>query len=174
LRAAVTEAKTREGVWAVFLNIAHRSQTVVHRQLEILDKAEHQQEDPDQLQMLFELDQLATRARRNAENLIILGGEQPGRRWRSPVPLMDFVRSAFAEAEDYTRVDLSRLPGVTIVGNVVADLIHLLAELVDNATAFSPPESPVTVMGNIVGNGAVVEIRRFAVMRRLRCWSQAC
>ena len=156
--AAVTEAKTREGVNAVFLNIAHRSQIVVHRQLEILDKAEYKQEDPEQLDMLFQLDHLATRERRNAENLIILGGEQPGRRWRNPVPLVELVRSAVAETEDYARVRTTRLPEVSIVGGVVADLIHLVAELVDNATSFSPPESRVEVTGNIVGKGVVVEI----------------
>ncbi|TVT17417.1 sensor histidine kinase, partial [Amycolatopsis acidiphila] len=156
--AAVTEAKTREGVNAVFLNIAHRSQIVVHRQLEILDKAEYKQEDPEQLDMLFQLDHLATRERRNAENLIILGGEQPGRRWRNPVPLVELVRGAVAETEDYARVRTARLPEVSIVGSVVADLIHLLAELVDNATSFSPPESRVEVTGNIVGKGVVVEI----------------
>jgi signal transduction histidine kinase len=156
--AAVIEAKTREGVNAVFLNIAHRSQVVVHRQLEILDKAEYEQEDPGQLEMLFQLDHLATRERRNAENLIILGGEQPGRQWRNPVPLVELVRSAVAETEDYARVRTARLPEVSIVGNVVADLIHLLAELVDNATSFSPPESRVEVSGNVVGKGVVVEI----------------
>jgi signal transduction histidine kinase len=156
--AAVIEAKTREGVNAVFLNIAHRSQVVVHRQLEILDKAEYEQEDPGQLEMLFQLDHLATRERRNAENLIILGGEQPGRQWRNPVPLVELVRSAVAETEDYARVRTARLPEVSIVGNVVADLIHMLAELVDNATAFSPPESRVEVSGNVVGKGVVVEI----------------
>jgi signal transduction histidine kinase len=156
--AAITEAKTREGVNAVFLNIAHRSQMVVHRQLEILDKAEYEQEDPAQLDMLFQLDHLATRERRNAENLIILGGEQPGRQWRNPVPLVDVVRSAVAETEHYARVRTARLPDMSVVGNVVADLIHLLAELVDNATSFSPPESRVEVSGNVVGKGVVVEI----------------
>ncbi|HVW42852.1 MAG TPA: nitrate- and nitrite sensing domain-containing protein [Amycolatopsis sp.] len=158
IEAAVTEAKTREGVNAVFLNIAHRSQVVVHRQLEILDKAEYEQEDPDQLDMLFQLDHLATRERRNAENLIILGGEQPGRRWRNPVALVELVRSAVAETENYARVRTVRLPDVSVVGNVVADLIHLLAELVDNATSFSPPESRVEISGNVVGKGVVVEI----------------
>ncbi|KAA9161327.1 HAMP domain-containing protein [Amycolatopsis acidicola] len=156
--AAVTEAKTRDGVNAVFLNIAHRSQVVVHRQLEILDKAEYKQEDPEQLELLFQLDHLATRERRNAENLIILGGEQPGRQWRNPVPLLEIVRSAVAETEDYARVRTTRLPDLAIVGSVVADLIHLLAELVDNATSFSPPESRVEVSGNVVGKGVVVEI----------------
>jgi signal transduction histidine kinase len=156
--AAVQEAKTREGVNAVFLNIAHRSQVVVHRQLEVLDTAERREEDPDQLELLFKLDHLATRSRRNAENLIILGGQQPGRQWRNPVPLMEVVRSAVAETEDYARVRTGRLPAVLMVGAVVADLVHLLAELVDNATSFSPPESRVEVRGNMVGTGVVIEV----------------
>jgi Nitrate and nitrite sensing/Histidine kinase-, DNA gyrase B-, and HSP90-like ATPase/HAMP domain len=156
--AAVTEARTRDGVNALFLNIAHRSQIVVHRQLEMLDKAEHSEEDPKRLELLFKLDHLATRARRNAENLIILGGEQPGRQWRNPVPLVELVRSAIAETEDYARVQTGQLANVSIVGNVVADLIHLLAELVENATSFSPPESRVDVQGNVVGRGVAVEV----------------
>ncbi|MFI9504045.1 nitrate- and nitrite sensing domain-containing protein [Nocardia sp. NPDC052566] len=155
---AIAEARTREGVKAVFLNIAHRSQIVVHRQLEILDDAERRQEDPALLDTLFRLDHLATRERRNAENLIILGGGQPGRQWRNPVPLIDLVRSAIGETLDYARVRVARQPEVQIAGTVVADLIHLLAELVDNATAFSPPQSRVEVSGNIVGKGVVTEI----------------
>lgn len=156
--AAVAEARTREGVKAVFLNIAHRSQIVVHRQLEILDEAERRQEDPVLLDTLFRLDHLATRERRNAENLTILGGGKPGRQWRNPVPLVDLVRSAVGETLDYARVRVTRLPEVHVLGAVVADLIHLLAELVDNATSFSPPQSRVEVTGNVVGKGVVVEI----------------
>jgi hypothetical protein len=156
--AAVEEARTRGGINALFLNIAHRSQIVVHRQLELLDKAEHGEEDPNRLSVLFELDHLSTRARRNAENLIILGGELPGRQWRNPVPLVELARSAIAETEDYARVHTGQMAGVAIVGNVVADLIHLIAELVENATSYSPPESRVDVIGNVVGRGAVVEI----------------
>ncbi|TDV57626.1 sensor histidine kinase [Actinophytocola oryzae] len=156
--AAVEEARTRGGVNALFLNIAHRSQIVVHRQLEVLDKAEHSEEDPNRLSVLFELDHLSTRARRNAENLIILGGEQPGRQWRVPVPLVDLVRSAVSETEDYSRVHTGHMAGVAVVGSVVADLIHLIAELVENATAYSPPESRVDITSNVVGRGAVVEV----------------
>lgn len=156
--AAVTEARTREGVRAVFLNIAHRSQIVVHRQLEILDEAERRQEDPALLEIFFRLDHLATRERRNAENLVILGGGQPGRKWRRPVALLELVRGAVAETLDYARVQTGRLPEVFVVGTVVADLIHLLAELVDNATSFSPPQSRVEVSGTVVGKGVVVEI----------------
>ncbi|HEX3649959.1 MAG TPA: ATP-binding protein, partial [Pseudonocardiaceae bacterium] len=156
--AAAQEARTREGVNAVFLNIAHRSQVVVHRQLEVLDRAERKQEDPDELELLFQLDHLATRARRNAENLIILGGERPGRKWRNPVPLVEIVRSAVGETEQYKRVNTGRLPEVSVTGAVVADLVHLLAELVDNATLFSPQDSRVEVRGNMVGKGVVVEV----------------
>ncbi|RBO94030.1 sensor histidine kinase [Nocardia puris] len=156
--AAVDEARTREGVRAVFLNIAHRSQVVVHRQLEILDEAESRQEDPVLLETLFKLDHLATRERRNAENLIILGGGQPGRQWRQPIPLIDLVRSAVAETLDYARVRVTKLPDAHVLGTVVADLVHLLSELVDNATSFSPPQSKVEVFGNVVGRGVVVEI----------------
>jgi signal transduction histidine kinase len=156
--AAAQEAEIQNGVKAVFLNIAHRSQVVVRRQLEVLDKAEREQEDPDQLEMLFQLDHLSTRARRNAENLIILGGEQPGRQWRNPQPLVEIVRSAIGETEQYRRVNTGRLPDLLIAGTAVADLIHLLAELVDNATAFSPPDSRVEVRGNRVGKGVVIEV----------------
>lgn len=156
--AAAAEAKTRGGFNKVFLDIAHRSQIVVHRQLEVLDVAESKQGDPEHLELLFQLDHLATHARRNAENLLILGGGQAGRKWRTPVALEEIVRSAISETEDFARVSAVRLPDVKVLGNVVADLIHLLAELVDNATSFSPPDSPVTVRGNIVGKGVVVEV----------------
>lgn len=156
--AAVSEARTRTAVNALFLNIAYRSQLVIHRQLEVLDQAERELEDPVQLELLFKLDHLATRERRNAENLIILGGGQPGRQWRNPVPLLDLVRSAVAETEDYARVQVARVPDGSVAGTAVADLIHLLAELMDNATSFSPPGSTVEVTGNVVGKGLLVEI----------------
>ena len=156
--AAVQEAKTREGTKTVFLNIAHRSQVIVHRQLKVLDEAERRQEDPEQLEMLFQLDHLSTRARRNAENLIILGGGQPGRRWRNPVSLTELARGAAAETEHFARVKIAKLPQHAVNGPVVGDLVHLLAELIDNATSFSPPESRVEVRGNVVGRGVVLEI----------------
>ncbi|QVI19303.1 sensor histidine kinase [Nocardia tengchongensis] len=156
--AAITEARTREGVKAMFLNIAHRSQVIVHRQLEILDAAESKQEDPALLDIYFRLDHLATRERRNAENLIILAGGQPGRQWRNPVQLLEIVRSSVGETADYTRVKIARLPDISIVGSAVADLVHLLAELVDNAAHFSPPQSQVEVRGNVVGKGVAIEI----------------
>ncbi|MQA60835.1 MAG: HAMP domain-containing protein [Actinophytocola sp.] len=158
ISAAVQEAETRKGVGSVFLNIAHRTQVIVHRQLKVLDKVERSEDDPDQLQLLFQLDHLATRSRRNAENLIILGGEQPGRQWRNPVSLREVVRSAIAETEHYTRVGAATVPDTLMDGSVIADLAHLLAELVDNATAFSPPQARVEVRGNAVGRGVVLEV----------------
>lgn len=156
--AAVEEANTRAGINALFLNIAHRSQVVVHRQLEALDRAEHKEEDPDRLAVLFKLDNLATRARRNAENLMLLGGEEPSRKWRNPVPLSAVIRGAISETEEYARVQVGRISKISVVGSVVADLIHLVAELVENATSFSPPESRVEVTGMVVGRGVCVEI----------------
>jgi len=156
--AAVQEAKTREGTNKVFLNIAHRSQVIVHRQLKTLDEAERKQEDPEQLELLFQLDHLTTRQRRNAENLIILGGGQPGRKWRNPVSLTEVVRGAAAETEDFARVKTAQLPQIAVRGQVVGDLVHLLAELIDNATSFSPPQSRVEIRGNVVGKGVVIEV----------------
>ncbi|WP_308163078.1 sensor histidine kinase [Nocardia alni] len=156
--AAVTEADTREGVRTVFLNIAHRSQIVVHRQLEILDEAESSQEDPALLDIFFDLDHLATRERRNAENLIILAGGEPGRGWRNPVQLLEIIRSSVSETVDFRRVKIVRAPDLMIAGSAVADLVHLLAELIDNAAYFSPSQSQVEVRANVVGKGVAVEI----------------
>ncbi|GAA3462831.1 sensor histidine kinase [Saccharothrix longispora] len=156
--AAVKESQAREGVNRVFLDIAHRNQGLVHRQLKILDKLEREEENPEQLDALFQLDHLATRARRNAENLIILAGEQPGRQWRKPVRLQDVLRAAVAETEQYVRVKVNPIPDTALVGAAVADTIHLVAELVDNATAFSSPRSQVQVHASEVPQGIVVEI----------------
>lgn len=157
--AAIEESRVREGTRTVFLNIAHRSQVLVHRQLKALDDAERGLDDPKQLEMLFRLDHLATRSRRNAENLIILGGEQPGRRWRNPVSVADLVRGATAEIEHYRRIDIAGLPDVAVIGPAVGDIVHLLAELFDNATSFSPPDSRVLVRGEAAeGRGVILEI----------------
>ncbi|MFI6577165.1 nitrate- and nitrite sensing domain-containing protein [Nocardiopsis sp. NPDC050513] len=161
-RAAVDEAvqqtELRHGVNRVFLNIAHRSQTLVHRQLRLLDKMEREQEDPEQLEQLFKLDHLATRSRRNAENLLILGGEAPGRTWHRPMPLIDVLRGAISESGDYTRVKRERIARVHLNGPAVADVIHLVAELVDNAAMFSPPHTHVRLSSEDVPNGVTIEI----------------
>ncbi|MFE9789474.1 nitrate- and nitrite sensing domain-containing protein [Nocardia salmonicida] len=156
--ATAAENRAREGARAIFLRMAHRSQLIVHRQLRILDAAERQQENPVILETLFELDHLATRERRNAESLVILAGGTPGRRWRHPVPLTDLARSAISEAMDYKRVRIASMPEALVDGRGIADLIHLLAELMDNATHFSPPQSSVEIVGRVVGKGLAIEI----------------
>ncbi|WP_026119833.1 sensor histidine kinase [Nocardiopsis ganjiahuensis] len=156
--AAVKQSEIRAGVNRVFLGIAHRNQSLVQRQLQLLDRVEREEEDPDLLESLFQLDHLATRGRRHAENLIILGGAQPGRRWRHPVPLVDILRGAISETDEYARVELTSVPDLSLVGAVVADVIHLLAELVENATAYSPPHTEVTIATDNVPKGVVIEI----------------
>src|SRR5690606_30241212 len=126
--AAVRQAEIRSGANRVFLALAHRDQSLLQRQLRLLDRIEREEEDPDLLERLFQLDHLATRGRRNAENLIILAGGQPGRRWRAPVPLVDVLRSAVSEVEDYARVTVLPTPDLALRGEGVADVIHLFAE----------------------------------------------
>ena len=158
MQAAVERAELVSGVSGVFLNLARRSQVLVHRQLALLDAMERRIEEPDHLEDLFRLDHLATRMRRHAEGLIILSGATPGRAWRNPVDLTDVVRAAAAEAEDYPRVEVRRMPRARVLGPVVADLTHLLAELIENATSFSPPHTRVVVGGEPVGSGFAIEI----------------
>jgi signal transduction histidine kinase len=158
VNAAASEAKARSGVHNVFLGIAHRNQVLVHQQLQILDEMESREDNSTQLASLFQLDHLAARARRTTENLIILGGKQPGRRWRRPVPLMEVLRAAVSETEHYARVQVEQVADVEIIGTAVADTIHLVAELVDNATSFSPPTSPVEVTSRVVAHGVVVDV----------------
>src|SRR6185436_9414708 len=130
INSAVDEANVRQGVNEVFLNIARRSQTLLHRQLSILDRMERRAEDPTELEDLFRIDHLATRMRRHAEDLVILAGASPGRGWRNPIPLVDVLRGAVSEVEDYARVSIRPMPDVAIAGRAVGDLIHLLAELI--------------------------------------------
>ncbi len=156
--SAVAEANVRRGVNEVFLNIARRSQTLLHRQLSILDRIERRTEDANELEDLFRIDHLATRMRRHAEDLVILAGAAPGRGWRNPVPLVDVVRGAVSEVEDYARVSIRPVPEVAVAGRAVADVIHLLAELIENATSFSPPHTRVNIGGEPVTNGLAIEI----------------
>lgn len=158
LRAAVERAELASGISGVFVNLARRSQVLVHRQLSLLDTMERRADDPNELSDLFRLDHLTTRMRRHAESLIILSGAAPGRAWRMPVPLTNVVRSALSEIEDYARVEVRQLSAADVVGAAVADLTHLLAELVENAAQFSPPHTKVRVSGEPVGNGYALEI----------------
>jgi signal transduction histidine kinase len=158
LSAAVERAELASGISGVFVNLARRSQVLVHRQLSLLDSMERRSDDPDELSDLFRLDHLTTRMRRHAESLIILSGSAPGRAWRLPVSLTNVVRAAVSEIEDYARVEMRQLPEAHVIGAAVADLTHLLAELVENAAQFSPPHTRVGVTGEPVGNGYVLEI----------------
>ncbi|MFG2647799.1 nitrate- and nitrite sensing domain-containing protein [Streptomyces sp. NPDC048436] len=158
LRAAIERAELASGISGVFVNLARRSQVLVHRQLSLLDSMERRSDDPNELSDLFRLDHLTTRMRRHAESLIILSGAAPGRAWRMPVSLTNVVRAAVSEVEDYARVEVRQLPGASVVGTAVADLTHLLAELVENAAQFSPPHTKVRVNGEPVGNGYALEI----------------
>ncbi|MET8743295.1 ATP-binding protein [Streptomyces sp. NPDC004728] len=158
LGAAVERAELADGISGVFVNLARRSQVLVHRQLNLLDSMERRADDPDELSDLFRLDHLTTRMRRHAESLIILSGAAPGRAWRMPVPLTDVVRAAVSEIEDYARTEVRQLPDAAVQGTAVADLTHLLAELIENAAQFSPPHTKVRISGEPVGNGYALEI----------------
>lgn len=158
VEAAVKQAELRAGVSEVFVNLARRSQVLLHKQLTLLDTMERRTEDTEELADLFRLDHLTTRMRRHAEGLVILSGAAPSRQWRKPVQLMDVVRAAVAEVEDYERIEVRRLPRVAVTGPAVADLTHLVAELLENATVFSPPHTAVQVVGERVGNGFTLEI----------------
>ncbi len=158
VEAAVKQSELRSGVSEVFVNLARRSQVLLHKQLTLLDTMERRTDDTEELADLFRLDHLTTRMRRHAEGLVILSGAAPSRQWRKPVQLMDVVRAAVAEVEDYERIEVRRLPRVAVIGPAVADLTHLVAELLENATVFSPPHTAVQVLGERVANGFTLEI----------------
>ncbi|MGW2017168.1 sensor histidine kinase [Streptomyces sp. NPDC001927] len=158
VEAAVKQAELRRGVSEVFVNLARRNQVLLHRQLTLLDTMERRTEDTEELADLFRLDHMTTRMRRHAEGLVILSGAAPSRQWRKPVQLMDVVRAAVAEVEDYERIEVRRLPRLGVGGPAVADLTHLIAELLENATVFSPPHTAVQVLGERVANGFTLEI----------------
>jgi signal transduction histidine kinase len=145
VRMAAQQALLRDNVNAMFANLSRRSQTLVERQLGLIDRLEQDEQDPDQLASLFELDHLATRMRRNSENLLVLSGTDLGRRLTRPVPAGDVVGAAVSEVEQYARIQVAPTPELTVQGRAVNDLVHLIAELLDNATAFSDPNTKVTV-----------------------------
>ena len=158
VEAAVGQARLRRGISDIFRNLARRSQSLLHRQLTLLDAMERRAGEPDQLADLFRIDHLTTRMRRHAESLIILSGDAPARGWRNPVPLVDVLRAAVAEVEDYTRIKVSSTTQAALAGPAVGDVIHMIAELAENAAIFSPPNTPVLISGDIVGRGFAVEI----------------
>ncbi|WP_030846852.1 ATP-binding protein [Streptomyces griseus] len=142
----------------VFVNLARRLQSLVHREIQILDELEHEVEDPDLLKGLFQVDHLATRIRRHAENLAVLGGAVSRRQWSNPVTMTEVLRSAIAEVEQYPRVKLVPPMEGTLRGHAVADVIHLLAELVENATVFSAPHTQVLLRVQHVTAGLALEV----------------
>ncbi|MFC8665724.1 nitrate- and nitrite sensing domain-containing protein [Streptomyces sp. NPDC057199] len=158
VHTAVELADTRRGFQKVILGIARQSQNLVNLQLTKLDALERQHQDPDILKGLYELDSTASQLRRYEENLVIISGEQPRRSWTEPVALIDILRSAVGEVAEYQRVEVNTDEEVFLTPPAVADVIHLLAELIDNATAYSPSPSPVGVRAGMVAKGLAVEI----------------
>lgn len=145
---AAGQAKLRrQNVARTFVSLGRRNQNLLNRQLEFIDELERQESDADALENLFRLDHLATRMRRNAENLLVLAGEQTPRRWAKPIAIRDVLRAAAAEIADYRRVRLGDIDPATVSGNLATDLSHLIAELLENAGSFSPPTTPVEVLG---------------------------
>ena len=154
VRLASEQAVLRNNVNAMFVNLSRRSQGLVERQLRLIDDLENREQDPDQLSNLFKLDHLATRMRRNNESLLVLAGTDTARRWTHPVPLNEVVLAAISEVEQYTRVKQTSAAPVSIAGNGVSDVVHLIAELLENATAYSPPATDVVVTSHSLGPGA--------------------
>ncbi|MDT0310147.1 nitrate- and nitrite sensing domain-containing protein, partial [Streptomyces sp. DSM 44917] len=158
VRAAVERSETRRGVSEVFVNLARRNQVLLHRQINLLELLEQRADKDEDLADLQRLNHLTTRMRRHAEGLVILSGAAPARQWRKPELLMDVVRAAVDEVEDFERIEIRRLPPLAVAGGAVADLIHLVAELLENATVFSPPHTAVQVSGERVPHGFTLEI----------------
>ncbi|ANW17887.1 sensor histidine kinase [Streptomyces clavuligerus] len=156
VRLAAEQAMLRGNVNAIFTNLSRRNQSLIEGQLTLITELENSEADPDQLASLFRLDHLATRMRRNGENLLILAGEDPGSRWDQPIPLVDVLRAASSEVESYERIELSGVPETDIHGRAVTDLVHLLAELLENATTFSSPQTKVRVTATRLPDGRVM------------------
>ena len=157
VRLAADEAMLRGNLNAMFVNLSRRSQSLIERQLSLIDNLEQTEQDADRLSSLFRLDHLATRMRRNSENLLVLAGhEAASRRWSQPVPLVDVLRAAISEIEQYERVVLNVQPGIQVIGQAVNDVVHLVAEIVENATTFSSEDTQVYVTGQPLTSGGVL------------------
>src|SRR6201995_4085037 len=157
VRLAADEAMLRGNLNAMFVNLSRRSQSLIERQLSLIDNLEQSEQDADRLSSLFRLDHLATRMRRNSENLLVLAGHEAAtRRWSQPVPLVDVLRAAISEIEQYERVVLNVQPGIQVIGQAVNDVGHLVAEIVENATTFSPEDTQVYVTGQPLTSGGVL------------------
>ncbi|HJY73015.1 MAG TPA: nitrate- and nitrite sensing domain-containing protein, partial [Streptosporangiaceae bacterium] len=156
VRLASNEAALRGNVNAMFVNLSRRSQSLVERQIRLIDDLEQGEQDSERLGNLFQMDHLATRMRRNSENLLVLAGHEVSRRWTQAVGLVDVLRAAVSEIEQYERVSLNVQPGISVRGQAVNDVVHLLAELAENATSFSAAETPVAVSGHLLNSGGVL------------------
>jgi signal transduction histidine kinase len=156
VRLAADQAALQSNVSAMFVNLSRRSQALVERQLQLIEQLESNEQDADQLSNLFQLDHLATRMRRNSENLLVLAGTDLAKRNIAPVPMVDVLRAAVSEIEQYQRIVVQAPPTATIVGRAASDLVHLLAELLDNATNFSPPDSQVVMSTTRTSDGSIV------------------
>jgi signal transduction histidine kinase len=156
VRLAANEAALRGNINAMFVNLSRRSQSLVERQIRLIDDLEQGEQDSERLGNLFQMDHLATRMRRNSENLLVLAGHELSRRWTAPVALVDVVRAAVSEIEQYERVTLNIQPEISVRGQAVSDVVHLLSELVENATTFSPAETPVKVSGHLLNSGGTL------------------
>ncbi|WP_157099621.1 sensor histidine kinase [Microbispora sp. ATCC PTA-5024] len=156
VRLAGDEAQLRSNISAMFVNLSRRTQTLVERQIALIDGLEQGEQDEQRLGNLFKLDHLATRMRRNSENLLVLAGQEPARRWSQPVEITDVIRASLSEVEGYERVVLNFPSDVAIAGQAVNDVIHLLAELVENALSFSARDTRVIVSGNRIDGGGVM------------------
>jgi signal transduction histidine kinase len=160
VRLAGTEAQLRNNLNTMFISLSRRSVPLIDRLSRMIDNLEQNEADSEQLSHLFSMDHLVTRMRRNSENLLVLAGEEPVRKWSEPVPLGDVARAASAEIEQYGRVSLTVQPGIMVSGQAAADIVHLLAELIENATLFSPRENQIQVsVGDSPGGGVLVEVR---------------
>ena len=160
VRLAGTEAQLRSNLNTMFISLSRRSVPLIDRLSRMIDNLEQNEADSEQLSHLFSMDHLVTRMRRNSENLLVLAGEEPVRKWSEPVPLGDVARAASAEIEQYGRVSLTVQPGIMVSGQAAADIVHLLAELIENATLFSPRENQIQVsVGDSPGGGVLVEVR---------------
>ncbi|HEY8544129.1 MAG TPA: nitrate- and nitrite sensing domain-containing protein, partial [Acidimicrobiales bacterium] len=158
LDLAVEQAVLRRNIADSFVNLGRRNQNLLGRQLDFITELEHNETDPDTLANLFRLDHLATRVRRNAESLLVLAGIDPPRKWAAPVRITDTIRAALGEVEDYQRVTVRQVEPATVMGSAAADLAHLLAELIENALIFSPPDQTVEIRGRAQPAGYTLAI----------------
>ena len=156
VRLASNEAALRGNVNAMFVNLSRRSQSLVERQIRLIDDLEQGEQDPERLANLFQMDHLATRMRRNSENLLVLAGHELSRQRAEPVALVDVLRAAVSEIEQYERVVPNIQPGISVRGQSVNDVVHLLSELAENATTFSPADTPVNVSGHLLNSGGAL------------------